>query len=40
MRAFLYLLRHFSAGKKRGGITRPLFLPFFIILMNRILRES
>lgn len=38
MRAFLHLELHFSAGKKRGGITRPLFLPFFIILMNRILR--
>lgn len=38
MRAFLHLEHHFFAGKKRGGITRPLFLPFFIILMNRILR--
>lgn len=38
MRAFLHLGLHFFAGKKRGGITRPLFLPFFIILMNRILR--
>ncbi|WP_167523156.1 hypothetical protein [Pseudomonas denitrificans (nom. rej.)] len=28
----------FLQAKKRGGITRPLFLPFFIILMNRILR--
>jgi hypothetical protein len=29
----------FLQAKKRGGITRPLFLPFFIILMNRILRK-
>jgi hypothetical protein len=37
-------LEHFSAGKKRGGMTRPHFILvpvfLFIILMNRILRRS